>query len=119
VTSTHAQRVGGPKIATVKRLEFWPDYGGVLLHANGRSVALDDLGLGPDLVTHAQDWVSRYDDAKVDPAGWDEAWVNEGRAIFQELRETLALGGFAIFDWEGLWSGSAENGPAASDVGER
>lgn len=88
------------------RFEFWPDYGGVLLHAAGKPVALEALGIDTDLVTRAQTWVQGYDDAKVDPAGWDEAWVGEGRALFQELREALAPKGFVVEDWEGLWGGS-------------
>lgn len=96
----------------VSRLEFWPDYGGVLLHADGKPVGLDALGLPADLVKRGQAWVSRYDDAKVDPPGWDEAWISEGRTLFQELRAALAPGGFEVDDWEGLWSGSAdETGP--------
>lgn len=87
----------------MNRLEFWPDYGGVLLHADGQPVALDGLGMRAELVTRAQVWVRGYDDAKVDPAGWDQAWVDEGRALFQELRDTLAPKGFDVEDWEGLW----------------
>jgi hypothetical protein len=93
----------------VKRLEFWPDYGEVLLHVDGTSLALDELGLPADLVGRALDWVGGYDDAKVDPEGWDAAWVSEGRSLFHELRGALAPGGFEVVDWEGLWSGAPES----------
>lgn len=86
------------------RLEFWPDYGGVLLHADGEPVALDTLGLSAELVTRARDWIGRYDDSRLDPAAWDEAWLDEGRALFGEFREALAASGFELVDWEGLWA---------------
>ena len=91
----------------MKRLEFWPDYGGVLLHADGKSVPLDTLGFRTELVSRAQAWVSRYEDSKVDPPAWDEVWVREGRALFKELGEALAPSGVELEDWEGLW-GSAD-----------
>ena len=93
----------------MQRLEFWPDYGGVLLHADAKPVALGELGLAADLATRALDWVRGYDDAKVDPEGWDAAWVSEGRALFLELRAALAPAGFEVVDWEGLWSDDPES----------
>jgi len=90
------------------RFEFWPDYGGVLLHRDGKSVALDTLGLSAELVARAQAWIRGYEDPKVDPATWDAAWVDEGRALFRELRDALAPGGFEVFDWEGLWGATSD-----------
>jgi hypothetical protein len=98
----------------VTRLEFWPDYEGALLHADGAPVELETLGLPAELVERARRWVGAYDDAKLDPERRDEAWVAEGRALFAELRRELVARGLEIFDWEGYW-GEPGTGPA--DVG--
>jgi hypothetical protein len=48
-----------------RRLEFWPDYGGRLLHEDGRAVPVRDLPIPPELVVAAETWVARYADEKL------------------------------------------------------
>jgi hypothetical protein len=91
----------------VTRLEFWPDYGGVLLHGGGAAVELESLALPGELVERARRWVAGYDDARLDPDQRDEAWVAEGRALFAELRRELLARGLELFDWEGYWDAGA------------
>lgn len=85
-------------------LEFWPDYGGVLLHDGGAALALDTLHLPPERVDRAQRWVARYDDTKLEPETRDEAWIAEGRALFAELRIALRARSVEVTEWEGSWS---------------
>jgi hypothetical protein len=88
----------------VTTLEFWPDYGGVLLHDAGRAVALHSLDLPPELVTRASGWLARYDDARLEPGARDEDWIAEGQALFTALAAILRDRGIALSDWEGYWS---------------
>ena len=93
------------RVTVTQHLEFWPDYGGVLLHDRGAAVPLDRLPLPADLVDRASTWVAGYDDTRL-PFGDspDDAWSREGRALFAALREALAPAGIAVEDWEGIWS---------------
>jgi len=91
-----------------QRLEFWPDYRGVLLHEGGTAVPLDALPLPPEVIVRAAKWVDRYDDANLDLADGDSEWLAEGRALFGILRDSLALHGIIVVDWEGLWETPAE-----------
>jgi hypothetical protein len=88
----------------VTTLEFWPDYGGVLLHDAGVAVALDTLDLPPELVARARSWVARYDDTRLEPGSRDDAWIAEGQALFSELRTALRATSIELTDWEGYWS---------------
>jgi len=92
-------------VTTPDRLEFWPDYAGVLLHAAGQPVPLDALPLPADLVERSTEWVRGHDDSRL-PFGDspDDAWFSEGRAIFAAIRDELASAGIALDDWEGIWS---------------
>ncbi|MBI2781573.1 MAG: hypothetical protein HYX55_07245 [Chloroflexi bacterium] len=87
----------------MRQLEFWPDYGGALLHEDGAAVPLDVLGLPPDLIEAATDWLARYDDARLEPETRDDAWIAEGRAIFERLRHALNEQATELVDWEGYW----------------
>ena len=89
----------------MKRLEFWPDYGGVLLHEDGALVALDRLDLPSGLMDRAARWLARYDDARLEPGSRDDAWITEGRALFVELQSALAPRSIELVDWEGYWAG--------------
>lgn len=88
-----------------ERLEFWPDFGGVLLHDGGAAVPLDRLPVPADIVARATDWVAGYDDARL-PFGDrpDDPWMREGRELFAALRDALASADIALDDWEGIWS---------------
>ena len=87
-----------------ERLEFWPDYSRVLLHADGKPVPLSELPLPSEVADQANAWVARYDDAKLLPGdGRDEPWIAEGRALFGVIRSSLAAHGIALDDWEGIW----------------
>lgn len=89
----------------LERLEFWPDYAGVLLHADGTPVPLGDLPLPGDLVERATAWVGDYDDSKLPFGGHpDDGWFAEGQAIFAAIRASLASAGIALEDWEGIWT---------------
>jgi hypothetical protein len=87
----------------VRRLEFWPDYGGVLLHEAGAAVALDTLDVPPELIDRAAGWLVRYDDSRLEPETRDDAWIAEGQALFIALRDALAAQSIELFDWEGYW----------------
>jgi hypothetical protein len=97
----------------MRRLEFWPDYGGVLLHEAGTAVALDGLGLPDHLVEQAAAWVGEYDDARLDPDTRDAAWITAGRSLFRRLRAELRDRGTEIVDWEGYWDDPGTNDPGA------
>lgn len=88
----------------MRTLEFWPDYGGVLLHDAGAAVAPASLHLPPELVARASSWVARYDDARLEPESRDDAWIAEGQALFLELRTALRAKSIELTDWEGYWS---------------
>jgi hypothetical protein len=94
----------GPTIGFVRRLEFWPDYGGQLLHERGAPVSLDVLGLAPAIVDQARGWLEHYDDARLDPSNRDDAWIAEGRALFVRLEAALQSAGIELTDWEGYWA---------------
>jgi hypothetical protein len=98
----------------VRHLEFWPDYGDALLHEDGGAVAIDGLGLPDDLVDRARRWVSRYDDARLEPATRDASWIAEGRTLFGELRILLRPSGIEVYDWEGYWDASSDDPPGSS-----
>lgn len=87
----------------MRTFEFWPDYGGVLLHEGGAPVALDDAGLSPHLVERAARWLRTYDDALLDPAKGDQAWIREGRALFELMASELRAEAIELTDWEGYW----------------
>lgn len=82
------------------RLEFWPDYDGLVWDAHGKAVPLDSLGLPGDLVARAMSWASSYSDGKlpIDDQGdnssfgntGDSKWLAEGAELFEALRLTLA-----------------------------
>jgi hypothetical protein len=91
------------RVTGSRRLEFWPDYGGALLHEAGERVPLDSLPLRPEVIDRAARWVATYDDARLDPTDPDPAWRAEGRALYEVLREELAGHGIVLFDWEGIW----------------
>ncbi|HLO35894.1 MAG TPA: hypothetical protein VK194_07420 [Candidatus Deferrimicrobium sp.] len=92
-------------MTTRERVEFWPDYAGALLHVAGRPLPLDGLSLQDAVVERATAWVRQYDDSKL-PFGdrRDDAWLAEGRAIFELLRMHLATQDIALDDWEGIWT---------------
>lgn len=103
-----------------ERLEFWPDYSGVLLHAAGSPVSLVELPLPADVIDRAAAWVAQYDDAKL-PFGerHDEQWIAEGRALFQVIRSALAAHRIALDDWEGIWEQGTSRPQDAGDIRER
>lgn len=70
-------------------LEFWPDYGGGPLWADGRAVDLGSLGLSGPLQRRLEGWNGRYDEARLPFAENDEAWLAEGRALLAEVRAEL------------------------------
>lgn len=103
-----------------ERLEFWPDYSGVLLHAAGSPVSLGELPLPEDVTDRAAGWVAQYDDAKL-PFGerHDEQWIAEGRALFRVIRSALAAHRIALDDWEGFWDQVTSQHLDAGDLRER
>jgi hypothetical protein len=100
---------------TDRQIEFWPDYGGVLLHEAGSPVDLAELPLPTNVVQEAARWAAGYSDARLDPTTLDAAWIQEGRALFAAMRDRLAPFGIRVFDWEGTWGPGAD---AAGDVTE-
>ena len=104
----------GPTIGLVRRLEFWPDYGGQLLHEGGAPVALAGLGLPPAIVDEARGWLEGHDDAKLDPSSRDDTWIAEGRALFVHLEAALRPTGVELVDWEGYWAEPEAPGPHMS-----
>ena len=92
-------------MTSVERLEFWPDYAGALLHADGKPIPLGMLPLPRDLVERATAWVGGYDDTKLPFGGRpDDGWFTEGQAIYVAMRAALAIAGIALEDWEGIWT---------------
>jgi hypothetical protein len=90
----------------VRKLEFWPDYGGALLWStDGERVALEELPLSRELVEHAQGWVARYEESKLpwEPTR-DEAWLAEGRRLLDDLRRELGPHGFELEPDERFWA---------------
>lgn len=87
----------------MRTLEFWPDYGGTLLHEGGAPVALGDLRLSTHLVERTTRWLRTYDDALLDPAKGDHAWVTEGRTLFELMSSELRDQDIELTDWEGYW----------------
>jgi ketosteroid isomerase-like protein len=86
-----------------RRLEFWPDYEGALLHDGAARVRLAVLPLPSDLIDRASRWVAAYDDASVSGPDADEGWLAEGRLLFAVLRDALAIHRILVYDWEGIW----------------
>ena len=86
------------------RLEFWPDYGGALLFASGVRVDPRELPLPPELTVTAGEWVARYDDAKLpwEPTR-DEVWLEQGRQVFEALRDALWEHGIELVAGEDHW----------------
>jgi hypothetical protein len=87
----------------MRRVEFWPDYGGVLLHDGGIPLAIESLPLPSGLVDSITGWIGQYDDGKLDPATRDEAWIAEGQRYFRQLRRLLRAQAIELHDWEGYW----------------
>ena len=104
----------GPTIVLVRRLEFWPDYGGQLLHEGGAPVSLEVLGVSMELMDEARAWVDRYEDARLDPSSRDDTWIAEGRALFVHLEAALRPTGVELVDWEGYWAEPEASGPHMS-----
>jgi hypothetical protein len=89
----------------MRQVEFWPDYGGALLHEEGRRIPLDSLGLElpPDLVGELDLWLAKYEDARLELATRDKAWMEEGQRLFARLGGELARSEIELVDWEGYW----------------
>ena len=85
-------------------MEFWPDYGGALLWAAGERVGLDEVPLPESLRLEARRWLVDYDDSKMpwEPTV-DEAWLSEGRRLFQAMRELLVQQGVELIAGEDHW----------------
>jgi hypothetical protein len=90
------------------RLEFWPDYEGVLLWKGGHVMAIDDVALPTALAEEARRWVADYDDAKL-PGGEaaDPDWLEAGRRLFRDLERALAVQGIELFADEDHWAAPA------------
>jgi hypothetical protein len=106
----------------MKRLEFWPDYGGALLwSADGQRVSLEDVPISGALIERARRWIAGYDDAKLpwEPTR-EDTWVTEGKSLFAELRRELLEHGFDLQPNEDFWAepSRAEDVPP-DDSGER
>ena len=96
---------------TVRRLEFWPDYGGALLwDDDGKQVSLDSLPIPEALNEAASAWLDDYDDQKLPwEATGDEAWLARGRRLLIELREALATHGIEVQPNETYWDAERSN----------
>lgn len=88
----------------MRQIEFWPDYGGALLHEEGKRISLDSLELPQDLIGELGRWLGQYDDAKLEPATRDQAWIVEGQRLFARLREEVLGAEIDLVDWEGSWN---------------
>jgi hypothetical protein len=89
----------------MRRLEFWPDYGGKLLWTEaGTSVELDAVDLPETLRHEAARWLESYDDARM-PWGStrDDAWLAEGRRLFTAIGLALAASGIELVTTEDHW----------------
>ena len=78
----------------VNVLEWWPDYGGQLLHVRtgrgGTPVELDRLPLSTSTVQALRRWVSSYADERLPIEGsGDSDWVDEGVDLLRRCREEL------------------------------
>jgi hypothetical protein len=90
----------------MRTVEFWPDYGGALLHEDGQRLTLDALELPGELRVALGEWLGEYDDAKLEPATRDQAWIGTGQELFDQLRAVLRPAGIELIDWEGYWDRS-------------
>jgi hypothetical protein len=91
----------------VSDLEFWPDYdGGPLWDAAGVTVDVSSLVLPAELEQELGHWNALYDDSKL-PIGEnkDEAWLEQGRVLLRQLRESLS-GRYRVLATEEWWSDS-------------
>lgn len=92
-------------------LEWWPDYGGDLLHVRtgpgGVSVDLLELPLSTDLKDALKAWVGNYSDDRVPGDGpGDPAWISEGAALLARCRTELSPG-YEVVVTEPWWGESA------------
>lgn len=90
----------------MRRLEFWPDYGGRLLwNEDGTSAELETLDL-PDTLRHeAAAWLALYDDSKLPwEATHDDGWLAEGRRLFTALRLILEASDVELVTTEDHWA---------------
>jgi hypothetical protein len=94
----------------MRRIEFWPDYGGALLHEEGQRLAIDAFDVPEQLVADLRAWLGEYDDAKLEPATRDAAWMSRGQGLFDRLQDALRPAEVALVDWEGYWDRSKPEG---------
>ena len=89
----------------MRRLEFWPDYGGGLLWSEtGVSVDLDSLSLPDALRREAARWIEGYDDTKLPwESTHDDGWLAEGRRLFAALRLELEVRSIELVTNEDHW----------------
>ena len=90
----------------MRKLEFWPDFGGRLLWAeDGTSVDLGSLDLPEDLSHEVAAWLAGYDDAKLPWEGThDDVWLAEGRRLFASLRLILQASDIELVTTEDHWA---------------
>ena len=74
-----------------------------MLHVAGAPIPLAALSVPPDIADRASAWVARYEDRKLLDGSRDEAWIAEGRALFDLLRDLLSRDRVVLDDWEGIW----------------
>jgi hypothetical protein len=98
----------GERWGAMREVEFWPDYGGALLHEEGRRLELRSLDLSSDLVAALDRWLGLYGDEKLDPATRDAPWIEAGRQLFERLREELRRADIELIDWEGYWDAAQD-----------
>jgi hypothetical protein len=93
-----------PAESLPERLEFWPDYGGALLWTGGVRIDPNELPIPAALAVQAAQWIARYDDTKLpwEPTR-DEAWLDEGRRLFEALRDELWTSGIELVAGEDHW----------------
>lgn len=86
------------------KVEFWPDYGGALLWAGGIRLDPNELPISADLALEVLRWVAAYDDSKLpwEPSR-DDAWLAEGRRLFEALRDELWASGIELIAGEDHW----------------
>ena len=91
-------------LARGSRVEFWPDYGGALLWSGGVRLDPRELPLPAELVVAASSWVAAYDDTKLpwEPTR-DDVWIDQGRQIFEALRDELWKSGIELVAGEDHW----------------
>jgi hypothetical protein len=92
---------------TVEELEWWPDYGHVLLwRQDGTTVQLESLDLRNDLRNRLSAWLGAYDDESLPlETPGDSTWVNEGRRLLKDVRDALQAE-YAITVTEPWWEQS-------------